>query len=424
MNKKHCAVLGLTLVCSVLNQKSLANELNEVDYLSAVSDDSLLDDDADFNESDTSIGAIEELSYTKPVKWTQGFKSQMKHDMTKSKAAGDIERSQIGIEYQGSFISGWYMNFKALYRYYGDGDVLAQDRGGAYGRKKVQRLWLQYSQSQCAHTLGRQALVWGEVDGTFIVDVITPLDFSEQLFTDYDEVRVAQDMWVMDCYLENVQVQFFLSHKSKTHVLPENNIHIDNNHEELGGRIKLSLTGLDLTLMMAQLYSNMPVVNTQTLELASSKYELMGISFSKAQGRLLLNGDMAYKTNQINSLPAEAADTFEVAFGVEYTRADNQNFNAGVWQVKSLGSEINNRPLAMTLGWRQNYLYENLAMSLLSNLSQQPDLQSVTLLGAYKLTDIFTVSSAVSFANRNEEEFSVLQVPAKQAWSVSIKIEI
>ena len=412
-----------TIVSANFTKTAQADEANNEDYLGEANHENLLDD-VDFNEFETTAGIIKESSDTESVNWMQGFKGQFQYDITKAQAAGDIERSQIGIEYQGSFASGWFMNIKSFYRYYGDEDILAKDRDGAYGHKEVQRFWLQYSQNQCAHTVGRQVLVWGEVDGTFSVDVVSPLDFSEQLFTDYDEVRVAQDMWVMDCYLGRVQTQFFVSHESKTHIFPERNINLDKGHEELGGRIKLSLSGLDVSLMMAQLNSNMPVVNVQTFELESNDYQMLGISFSKARGRLLINGDMAYKTKQLNDVLAEPSDTFELALGVEYTLADNQHFNAGIWQVRSLDDEKNNRPLLMTLGWQQNYLHYELAMSLLSNFSQEPEFQSITVLAAYKLTDIFTVSSAVSLANRNEEDFTELQVPVKKAWSLSIKMGI
>ncbi len=425
MKKWNGFSLKVILIFSLVSPHLIVNaQIDEVGYLDNANHENLLGNDTDINDFETPTGVVKESSDLAPSNWLQGFKSQFKHDITKAQAAGDIERSQFGIEYQGSVASGWFMNFKSFYRYYGSEDILAKDRGGAYGRKEIQRLWFQYSQNQCAHTIGRQVLVWGEVDGTFSVDVVSPLDFSEQLFTDYDEVRVAQDMWVMDCYLGNVQTQFFVSHESKTHVFPEKNIYPDKGHEEWGGRIKLSLTGLDLTLMVAQLESNIPVINDQTFKFESNQYQLLGASFSKAHGRLLMNGDMAYKTKQVNGVLAEPSDTVDVALGVEYTLVDNQHFSAGMWQVRSLEDEKNHRPLLMTVGWNQNYLHDELAMSLLSNFSQQSEFQSITVLAAYKLTDIVTLSSAVSFANRNEKDFSELQVPAKQAWSVSIKMEI
>ncbi len=233
------------------------------------------------------------------------------------------------------------------------------------------------------------------------------------------------------CYLTQKQVQFFYIPKPKTNVISHSvtNISVsESGREEFGVRLKLAYPGLDLSFMLAQLYWNMPgyipSVNRDDFQFESQKFDFAGLSASFAKGRLLYKGDLAYKSNQIEVSSAEKNSTVELALGVEYTTLDNQKLNSGFWQVESLGSEGNDRPGIFTLGWSRQYFHDDLSMSLLGNISQQPEYQNVTLLGAYKLSDVYTFSCALSTANIEEEDKALVTGLADKAVSFSLKVEI
>ncbi|MFT5603993.1 MAG: hypothetical protein ACI9G5_000946 [Paracoccaceae bacterium] len=42
----------------------------------------------------------------------------------------------------------------------------------------------QNSKNSCTTTVGRKTLIWGTVEGTFVTDIVTPFDYTEQLLTD------------------------------------------------------------------------------------------------------------------------------------------------------------------------------------------------------------------------------------------------
>lgn len=51
--------------------------------------------------------------------------------------------------------------------------------------------------------IGKQQIVWGKADGTFITDVVSPLNLTEFLLPDFDEIRTGVNAVKFDYYMEN-----------------------------------------------------------------------------------------------------------------------------------------------------------------------------------------------------------------------------
>ncbi len=51
--------------------------------------------------------------------------------------------------------------------------------------------------------IGKQQVVWGKADGVFITDIVSPLDLTEFLLPDFDEIRVGITAVKLDYYLGN-----------------------------------------------------------------------------------------------------------------------------------------------------------------------------------------------------------------------------
>ncbi len=51
--------------------------------------------------------------------------------------------------------------------------------------------------------IGKQQVVWGKADGVFITDVVSPLNLSEFLLPDFDEIRTGVNAVKFDYYLGN-----------------------------------------------------------------------------------------------------------------------------------------------------------------------------------------------------------------------------
>ena len=46
-----------------------------------------------------------------------------------------------------------------------------------------------------ALSLGKQQVVWGKADGVFITDIVSPLNLTEFLLPDFDEIRTGGDCY-------------------------------------------------------------------------------------------------------------------------------------------------------------------------------------------------------------------------------------
>ncbi len=356
------------------------------------------------------------------AQWWQGMSASLQHDVTQSSSKDNINRSKLQLEYESSFSDGLYLLAKGSYRYFNQQDSLTKIHGEAYGKSRLKQLWLQYSTQQCAYTLGRKTLVWGEVEGAFVVDVLTPFDLTEQLFTDYGDLRKGEDMLVMDCFHGNQQSQLFYTPSANVHTFSHEQPSVETG-QEWGGRFKYSLANLDVSLMLAQLYWNTPFLNLNEFEWQTQSYRLAALGISKAAGRLLIKMDMAYKTNQFELFSLQRSDTWAMAMGVEYTTGDNQNLNMGVWQQGATGEmSALDVPLQLTLGWSRSLWHDDLSLSLLANVSQQPRYENITWLATYQLNDICSFSSALSLANVSEQSAAFAVPLANEAVSFAVKV--
>jgi len=55
--------------------------------------------------------------------------------------------------------------------------------------------------------IGKQQIVWGKADGVFITDVVSPLNLTEFLLPDFDEIRTGVNAVKFDYYLGNSTVE-------------------------------------------------------------------------------------------------------------------------------------------------------------------------------------------------------------------------
>jgi len=58
--------------------------------------------------------------------------------------------------------------------------------------------------------VGKQQIVWGKADGVFITDVVSPLNLSEFLLPDFDEIRTGVNAVKLDYYIGNNTLEAIL----------------------------------------------------------------------------------------------------------------------------------------------------------------------------------------------------------------------
>lgn len=276
--------------------------------------------------------------FSEPDSWFDDIRTTFQQTHSQGHHA-EISRSELRLEYESAPWQGAYVRLDNKYRYFWHDDALARQQNGAYGSNKLQQASLQLSHKQCAVTLGRQRLFWGVVEGTFAVDVVSPFDYTEQLLTDYANVRLSQDMLIVDCFASDSQLQVFYQPDARLDAFRHKNNQLfelleDRLHDEWGVGFSQRWPGVDLTLMYAYLYGNTPVVVADSgvitgFSLDVPRYHFFGFSSAWAVGRLLVELDVSYKTDQLEAYSDHNKDRTEGAFGLEYTTAANHHFNAG-----------------------------------------------------------------------------------------------
>ena len=55
--------------------------------------------------------------------------------------------------------------------------------------------------------VGKQQIIWGKADGVFITDIVSPLNLSEFLLPDFDEIRVGVYAAKFDFYFGNSTIE-------------------------------------------------------------------------------------------------------------------------------------------------------------------------------------------------------------------------
>jgi Protein of unknown function (DUF1302) len=68
---------------------------------------------------------------------------------------------------------------------------------------KLRQLYLDLYFNNFDLRIGKQQIVWGKADGVFITDIVSPLNLTEFLLPDFDEIRTGVNAVKFDYYLGN-----------------------------------------------------------------------------------------------------------------------------------------------------------------------------------------------------------------------------
>lgn len=387
-----------------LNAISLALALLSHPVLAISEEEYLLEDNNDFSFDNSQIDTIE-------PHWSDDFKFTLEHRSTRDRDSVRYQRSIARVEYETAVSDNWFVRLDTRkQRFWGTDQLSASN--GAYTINKWQSIWAQYSHGNCALKLGRQTLIWGQVEGVFVTDVITPFDFSEQLLTDYQDIRLPQDMLVTDCFFAKNKIQLFYTPESKVNTYyhresrPTTSSKPETGNDEWGLKYKITRTGYELILMYANLNTNSTHFN-ETLLKARPKplpFEMYGAGASIALNKVLLKFDAAYKTQQPTGPTSQTRDLLELAIGFDYTSGSNRSVNFGLLSRYFYDYDKGQDSIdGITLGWSERFMNENLSVSLLSYWLAEPRTSNTTILSEYQWDDYLSFSFAIGDASLSRD---------------------
>lgn len=409
------------LFCAALLPGISFAEENLSQEKSLLQEDSFLQDDGSgFNNSDMFSNTT-----TNEKSWKDYLVFSLSHQQTHDEEGENpIFRNIARVEYEQAFANNWFARVDVKGTHYQLDDTQAINEGENYNRGKINAAWLQYSRNACVLKAGQQTLIWGQVDGTFAVDDITPFDFTEKLLTDYSAVRLPQVMLVNDCFFSNKkQTQLFYIPKAQLHelnhqkdsygLMAASDIDDEDLDSEWGARFKFSFGKTDFALMYADLISNAPVMvivdplNPSIIIPAITQYEIFGLSVNHTSGSWQFKTDIAYKTDQLlQGTLSETSDMIDAAAGVQYLSRTNHNFNLGVWGQYTIDDDMapaaNDSTPFITLSWNKSYRGDALDLSLLASGRESPKTASATAQASYQVNDYWNLLTALTLVDNDD----------------------
>lgn len=250
-------------------------------------------------------------------------------------------RGEIGKSVGGSTL---FVSFNTTH------NVLLKDRTGF----ELREAYLDHREKHWGFRLGRQLVIWGVADGVRITDLVSPMDMTEFLTQDYDDIRMpvnALRFFVFNgnMKLELLVVPTFEGYKLPTDaenpwsVLPKNTPvpltwNDDRSKPELrfsnmeyGGKLSFILPGMDFSLAALHTWNKMPVItyrSTATHVEVSPQYYRMGFfggDVSKPLGQLVIRGEVAFNIGkhfsckpEVIEMPGKGFNTLNYLVGVDW----------------------------------------------------------------------------------------------------------
>lgn len=223
-------------------------------------------------------------------------------------------RGELGKSFANSM---FFLSFNATY------NALLKERSGF----ELREAYIDHRERNWGFRIGRQLIIWGVSDAIRITDLVSPLDMTEFLAQDYDDIRMPVNairffVFNQKMKFELIAVPSFEPYKLATtkptpwSIIPkdkqENFIWSEEDclpklkfsNIEYGGRLSLNLEGLDCSFMALHSWNKMPVISYKQVDkkiIASPNYyrmAILGADISKALGSFVLRGELAFNIDK------------------------------------------------------------------------------------------------------------------------------
>ena len=231
---------------------------------------------------------------------------------------------------------------------------IIKDQTGAFLREA----YFDYAGRFLEVKAGRQIITWGVADGLRITDLISPMDYTEFMANDYDDIRVPVNAINLKYPGESFSAEVVFVPVPEYFVLPTsednpwqmtapNGMQLDLSgtpakrikNSEVGGRLRFFLENLDFSLTALHTYNKSPVtvlkIDPQQTPIIKGVYEPMNVvggDVSIPAGELVIRGEIAFYFGEPialkNMMDYWHRSSFNGLIGVDWYAGDNWTFMA------------------------------------------------------------------------------------------------
>ncbi len=302
---------------------------------------------------------------------------------------------------------------------------------------ELREAYLEYAGANWDLRAGRQIIIWGVSDGIRITDIIAPMDFTEFLARDYDDIRMPVDAMKLRFFNNNIKMELifvpvFQSFIYPTDpqnpwnifpvsetgpeliITPANTPATTLKNSEIGGRFSFYLSGIDMSLVSLYTWNKLPVFNTifssgmDTTFLVPEHHRLFmaGLDLSTTLGSLVLRGEGAYFAGEYYPSELNGSSTYLITRDVirtllgldwypgnEWTLTGQLSYTSILKHCKELSCDRHN--VLATLGISKKLLRSTLSISTFGymDLSSKGFFNRTSL--DYSLSDPIHLSAGV-----------------------------
>lgn len=225
---------------------------------------------------------------------------------------------------------------------------------------ELREAYFDYTAKNWDLRIGRQIILWGISDGLRITDLVSPLDLTEFLARDYDDIRIPVDA-IKWRYMDNaVKLELLFVPVFQSYIIPDDPANpwtithpsdgpeiifapvlqpeMNIRNSEFGGRLSFYLPGFDLSVCGLRTWNKLPVYernfslahDTLVLVPKHFRYTMVGLDFSRPQGSFVFRGEAAMyngeplSTDLVNqSNPVTRKTTMNYLLGVDWYASGN-----------------------------------------------------------------------------------------------------
>jgi hypothetical protein len=168
---------------------------------------------------------------------------------------------------------------------------------------------------------GRQIITWGVADALRLTDIISPMDYTEFLAQDYDDIRIpvgglrlrySREKWSAEAVAIPVS-SFFDLPTDATNPWSVGPIPIGSEPKrkaynmEYGGRLSFFLSGIDFSFSALHTWNKQPVLCNGVGEY--QRMTMLGGDVSVPVGKFVVRGEVSEYLDELQSGGARAAST-------------------------------------------------------------------------------------------------------------------
>ena len=237
----------------------------------------------------------------------------------------------------------------------------------------LREAYLSYANAHVDLRAGRQIIIWGVADALRLTDQISPMDYTEFLAQDYDDIRTPVNAFRLRLVRQAFNVELVCIPVSDFFTLPtdERNpwaAHIDApmpytfdldsrkpktrlRNVEFGGRLSVNLSGIDFSFCGLHTWNKMPAFSyavdpsgaAMTVVGHYRRLTMFGADVSFPVGRIVVRGELAANLNEVQNAEfgseVQGRNVFNALLGVDWY-AGNDWMLSAQYAHKHVGGSI------------------------------------------------------------------------------------